>query len=188
MVYQFDAVFDDEIKKCVADLWNKRESANCKIIISNNDEKTMKKLGFKNIILKEKITMPLKTSGNEQRTCYIYARKGYTQLRYMCDMKREDIKESLIFKEAFDLWKEGDDEALTLSTGYKMNLKLIKANLTVDPSAKLPKVNERTRRSRFDTLSEKGMAGGAPFDNSVPQSVSLSDDSSTMSSLTEPTL
>ena len=137
MVYAFDAVNGDECKSHVANIWNKEESKNCKIIVTNSHYDEMTSLGFQKIVENPKV-VNLKFSrvlnGSESRLAYIYKRTDYRKDRakYMFELlPTMNVEEfSKPFKELFAGFKEGEvaDTRTTLGNGYPVNYALLKRN------------------------------------------------------------
>jgi len=144
-MYLFDIAFDQNCKEHLAKVFNHPLSRTCKVIVSNSGPKVMEELGYKNIDMRKRMSIEMRGKVNESKPVFIYARKGLRKDRakYVLELKKLNVDK--VFKEAFELYSL-DHEFKDLYTGFKLNTKLIHANLSIDPIGHLPKAASRQKQ------------------------------------------
>lgn len=153
--YGFDSVNTPQTKFHLAEIWNKKESRNCKFFITNSNESEMKEYRFEDIILKDQVTVSFR-SVNESRTTYIYRRASIPskpKMKFEFENPVQSAPDP--FKDVWDRFNKGrlDKRTGKLKAGYRYNMEIVEMNMSADVLGN--SIGPRTRRSSKEHTAEQ---------------------------------
>jgi hypothetical protein len=87
-IYSFYAVHIEKVKRAMREAWNHPLLKNCKLFITNSNQKEVKDLGYTDLVLVDQmmVTFSKMRNGSESRPCFLSSKIIQTEAQAHVDL------------------------------------------------------------------------------------------------------